>query len=252
MQPSRRFHHPELEVLEDRLPPGSLDLWSSLPDATKRTEELVAIVASGAAATQHDAGGASAAAPKPGLYGALAAQWWQWALTAPVDAHPLLDDTGANAAVGQQGKYWFLGGSFASSTVTRDITVPAGKSLFFPVVNEVYLKFPGETTSKTEMLQNVIAPTDTASVTDVTIDGVSQGQAALRTLSPFFYTKVEAGTLLDGAVAVGAKVQGVSDGYYVLLNPLPVGQHTIHFAGEIPFDGVTLDVTYHITVAPRH
>jgi hypothetical protein len=37
-------------------------------------------------------------------------------------------------------------------------------------------------------------------------------------------------------------------GYYVLVPPLPPGQHTIHFAGSIASFGVSLDVTNNITV----
>jgi hypothetical protein len=42
----------------------------------------------------------------------------------------------------------------------------------------------------------------------------------------------------------------VSDGYWLMLAPLPTGQHTIHFHGVIP--GIfTLDITYHLTVTDR-
>jgi hypothetical protein len=37
----------------------------------------------------------------------------------------------------------------------------------------------------------------------------------------------------------------VSDGYWIMLKPLPVGAHTVHFHANL---GATLDITYHITV----
>jgi hypothetical protein len=42
----------------------------------------------------------------------------------------------------------------------------------------------------------------------------------------------------------------VSGGYYLLMTPLPAGQHTLHFTGHTIFGGAdfTLDITYHITV----
>ncbi len=52
-------------------------------------------------------------------------------------------------------------------------------------------------------------------------------------------------------VADGETSQGVSDGYYVLIPPLPVGKHEITFYGAIPAWDFSLDVTYNITVAPR-
>jgi hypothetical protein len=34
--------------------------------------------------------------------------------------------------------------------------------------------------------------------------------------------------------------------------PLPVGEHTIHFGGTNSSLSLMLDVTYHLTVRPRH
>jgi len=57
------------------------------------------------------------------------------------DINPLLDQTGANAAIGQSGPVWFLAGT-TGGTAERAITVPAGKSLFFPLVNNVWICTP--------------------------------------------------------------------------------------------------------------
>jgi hypothetical protein len=40
----------------------------------------------------------------------------------------------------------------------------------------------------------------------------------------------------------------VSDGYFVMLPPLPVGEHVIHFDGGILDWGWVQNVTYYITV----
>jgi hypothetical protein len=65
----------------------------------------------------------------------LAAQWWQWALAEPASNNPLTDTTGQFAAVNQRGRVWFLAGNLGGGTTIRTITVPAGKALFFPIVN---------------------------------------------------------------------------------------------------------------------
>ena len=45
-------------------------------------------------------------------------------------------------------------------------------------------------------------------------------------------------------------VRKFNDGFYVLLKPLPVGHHTLHFHAESPA-GVTVgNVTYNLTVVP--
>ena len=43
----------------------------------------------------------------------------------------------------------------------------------------------------------------------------------------------------------------VADGYWALLKPLTVGQHTVRFAGQLALTGFSLDVTYTIIVKPR-
>jgi hypothetical protein len=92
----------------------------------------------------------------------------------------------------------------------------------------------------------------------VQIDGRSlQNLASFREQSPLFtYGPLPANNLLG--VPAGTVSPSVSDGYHVMLAPLSVGQHTLHFGGTavVPVGpGQTLtfieDITYHITVAPR-
>jgi hypothetical protein len=49
-------------------------------------------------------------------------------------------------------------------------------------------------------------------------------------------------------VPAGVYSPSVDDGYYVLLKPLSVGNHTLHIHAEST--GFTLDVTYDLTVVP--
>src|SRR5262245_34860597 len=72
----------------------------------------------------------------------LSAQWWQWALSIPTDVNPQTDGTGEDCMVGQRGEIWFLAGILGGGTVTRTCSVPAGKSLFFPLVNSVNFDSP--------------------------------------------------------------------------------------------------------------
>ena len=65
-------------------------------------------------------------------YGEWTALYWQWVLAQPTPTNPQLDPTGAFAGVAQSGPVWFLAGTFGSS-VERNITIPAGKAIFFTV-----------------------------------------------------------------------------------------------------------------------
>src|SRR5262245_50717964 len=74
--------------------------------------------------------------PFGATYGEWAARWWQWAYKQPVDTNPLFDETGARIANGQSGKVWFLAGVInVSGSAERTGTIPAGKALFFPILN---------------------------------------------------------------------------------------------------------------------
>lgn len=79
-------------------------------------------------------------------YGSLTARWWKWVYAqkaidrAGTNTNPVLDSTGAYAnvdqahGIGPDNKYFFLTGTFGAS-VTRTVTVPKGKTLFFPIIN---------------------------------------------------------------------------------------------------------------------
>ena len=52
----------------------------------------------------------------------------------------------------------------------------------------------------------------------------------------------------------GSPQPAVSDGYWIMLTPLSVGNHTIHLRGKEVFPGPFVfdtEVTYDLTVAPR-
>jgi len=117
--------------------PVKLTRWRRILALASLTASLLVMAP---AATQ------AAANPNPGVlppnshafgqtYGAWSAAWWQYVLAQPASSNPLLDPTGANCGVGQSGNVFFLVGT-TSGTVTRnDCTLPAGKALFFPLVN---------------------------------------------------------------------------------------------------------------------
>ena len=46
-----------------------------------------------------------------------------------------------------------------------------------------------------------------------------------------------------------AVLQGVIDGYWLLLAPLPPGEHELRFGGSLPEIGFATEVTYHLIVA---
>jgi hypothetical protein len=212
-------------------------------------------------------------------YGEWAAAWWQWAFALPLDSnHPLNDVTGANAAVGQMGKVWFLGGLWWASggtpppvgPVTRNITVPAGTSLFFPIANGENT-FPEQPTTRniTELWatndwfyswrdENMYA----------TIDGRKLHQlTSYMTNSPLFKVWLPYennafqmwGVTPTPGMGVAVEQNGAGEnfytlspsaarGFFLMVEPLPVGRHRITFG--VKNVGWSLDIVYHITVVP--
>ena len=153
------------------------------------------------------------------------AQWWQFVLSLPVADNPLVDETGAKCAVGQRGPVWFLVGSFGGS-VTRTCSIPAGESLFFPVLNLVDINVTNQTAAE---LQAEIAPClDAVTALAVEIDGQSIKNLTkkFRVTSEVFAVTVPENGFLDP----GTYSPVVDDGFYVMLKPLALGPHTLHIS----------------------
>jgi len=182
--------------------------------------------------------------------GDWAGVWTQWVMAIESDRNPSLDTTGEFGREGQSGRVWFLAGG---DNVERTVTIPAGKSLLFPVYNTVWWSEPGDGWDTTLLLAGANAWIDRVDILDVTIDG-----RALRNLKAYraestFSLWMPEDNLVD--VWYGAEYPGgmyepaVADGYWVLLAPLAKGHHELHIQGGISGpDGHSIDVTYHITM----
>jgi hypothetical protein len=193
-------------------------------------------------------------------YGEWSGAWWRWAYSIPADVNPVSDTTGEFAAVGQSGPVWFLAGNFGGTTV-RTATAPAGKGLFFPIINTLWINIPelGDDPWSDEQrafARSVIAPfVDNAFDLSCTIDGVTVANIeSYRAVTPdgseYFVTLPE-GNITGGFLAPGTYGPCVDDGIYLMLAPLKPGLHTIRItaasAGSALGD-FALDVTYNLTV----
>jgi hypothetical protein len=227
---------------------------------------------------------ASAKNPNPGVlppnshsfgmtYGEWSAEWWQYVFSLPVDNNPLFDDTGEKCAVGQSGKVFFLVGTVTIVEVSpnvvlgeaeRDCTVPAGKAIFFPIINSECATAEGNGTTDEELRSCAELFVNHAGDLQAEIDGVPvQKLEMYRAESPLFsYGPLPGNNILQffGFDApAGTTSPSVSDGFYLMLAPLSAGEHTIHFSGNQTFtqaeDGFDfqfiLDITYNLTVAPH-
>lgn len=190
-------------------------------------------------------------------YGEWSARWWQWLLSIPNATNPNLDTTGANCAQKQAGPVFFLAGTFGGSAITRSCTVPAGKALFFPILNSIFgagvgdcdPSNPGVPCNLADLRVAIAATLDSVTLA-ASIDGEPlENLRRQRVQSPAFTITLPTGAIFG--LTAGTFAPNVSDGYWLLLPPLPAGKHTIHFKGVFtggPNNGTVVEVTDHLTV----
>jgi hypothetical protein len=196
-------------------------------------------------------------------YGEWGSAWWQWVCSIPADQNPLLDTTGDNSDAGQNedSPVWFLAGNFGGSYV-RNITVPEGKALFFPIINIMYLGFPCdsrnlpgcesdqalEQANDIKTLMSFISGAIDGATLSCEIDGRSlQNIAGYREQSASIFAVTLPDTNIFGLPG-GPYHPCVQTGYFLMINPLSKGQHVLHFKGETADHGLLVELTYNINV----
>jgi len=211
---------------------------------------------------------------KPGgfSYGEWNAKWWQWAESMPINANPLFDT--APGSAGQSGDVWFLGSAINTeqkpsgevvSKADRKLTVTVGTMLFFPIMNVEGSKLEGD--GDTELDLKNYASGFVGNITDMfaDIDGVPvkdlqqyRAQSTLFTIGPLPDNNIF--QFFGARAPAGSTTPSVADGFYLMLEPLSIGTHTIHFGGTAEFisdpnePGFKLfkqEATYQITVKEK-
>jgi hypothetical protein len=192
-----------------------------------------------------------------GTYADWSAAFWQYVLAQPTASNPLLDATGATCQTGQSGQVFFLVGSFVGPVNRTECVVPAGKTLFFPLVNIVDVNTPPGSCrafqdlqcapETPDQLRSDIKPIeDGATRLRASIDGADVPKpASFRVQSPNFSVFLPADNFFG---LPSQSYLSVADGYYVMVAPLPSGKHTISFRG-IDGNGFKQDVSYQFTIS---
>lgn len=186
--------------------------------------------------------------------GGWCAAWWQWNLSLPLDQHPGFDMDGTNASRGQHGPVWFLAGDFTgSSGVERDFTVPAGRALLVSLISveaSTLEQPPFYGKNRAELRAAIRDELFDYGDLSLTVDGVAvQDLDRYLVESPLFRFTVPADNILGvSGPAIG---RSVAKGCFLILAPLPVGDHVIHVEGAFPNAEFIQDITYNIKVAKR-
>jgi hypothetical protein len=189
-------------------------------------------------------------------YGEWGGEWWNWALYEPFATNPIADETGEDGHLNQAGPVWFLAGTWGGTAV-REVIIPEGKTLFFPLVNSV-MAVPDDAATEAEVRALAKASIDPASLLYATVDGAQLlGLFSLRAESPpgGYVQHVPPGSVLtEWGYPPGDRYPAVADGYWVALEPLPLGDHEIYFTaavGNPKAPDLELEVTYTLHVIPE-
>jgi hypothetical protein len=205
---------------------------------------------------QEDSGGNVAVFPpdsKPYdlTYGEWTAKWWQWAYSMPEEDNPMVDDTGRNCANNQSGPVWFLAGT-GGGAVTRQCTIPADKAILVPIINVECDTVADPSATEADLRSCAKADQDTVIEKQITIDGINVGNLdSYRFQSPLFNVTFPENNI---AGVQPQTAEAISDGFWILLEPLSPGNHEIHVKGAlgdptaIGTTNFALDVRYLLTI----
>ncbi len=215
-------------------------------------------------------------------YGDWGAEWWKWALRVPISQSPIMDPNGTDGSRNQHGPIWFLAGTFGTFA-ERSITIPAGKFIFFPLVNgendypcpappittpptPPFKPDPGQTledflTSGSVLYPKLypgIAPgfdlwaTDPGKTLSAKVDSVElKNLSTYRGLSKLTTFIADPTEIAIDTCITGNRQEMVSDGYWIMLAPLKSGKpHKIEFSAyDASNPSFALHVIYHVTVS---
>lgn len=155
--------------------------------------------------------------------------------------------------VGQRGSVWFLWNGGAGPGKALSCSIPEGASVFFPLAVAFAWNAPNHCGQGPE---NITVKEMRAFAKGV-IDGITDASAELdgapvnkisRVQSDVFWLALPTDNVLlplcGGDQPPGIFSPAAGEGYFVLLKPLSVGKHTLHYSAA------GIDVTWNLAVVP--
>jgi len=175
---------------------------------------------------------------------------WRMIQSIPRSENPVFDTTGSKCQVSQNDpNVWYASGT-AGGSAERKCTISASKAPLIPVVAGECSFLEDKSANTDEKRRACITAGTKNAIMNLFVDGQDipnlkdyWAEGAIRDV-PFIKDNMW-----------GAE-EGITDewaaGYYVLLEPLPPGEHVIHWEAAVTsIEGTqlfALDVTYHLTV----
>jgi len=157
--------------------------------------------------------------------------WWQWAVSMSHTESPVRDNTGIKCAVNQVGPVWFLAGGYGSSKIKRTCPVPSNKHIFFPIINMLY--YPPDTSK--QLSCNTVKKG--AALNNQYLTSFEVNLDKEQVLNPVHYRNSSKNCfdLIARKPNNGKQIEvypAATDGYWIMLKPLPIGTHNLSFRAE--------------------
>lgn len=159
--------------------------------------------------------------------GASIGEWgnrfWIWLFSAPKNANPAADETGAFCHIGQSGSVWFLAGSYEPYPVLRECNIPEGKYLYVPLY--IGLVRPSGLNPNKDCLysqKKVALGVDAVTGPYFILNGIEQQNIK---------NHREASANCFDASGYGENISA-ADAYAVMLKPLPKGRYVLRFGNN--------------------
>jgi hypothetical protein len=170
----------------------------------------------------------------------LTAQFWRWLYSIPTGngVDPNSDTTGVNCGINQKGDVWFLAGPVnGNSSVT--CTVPDDKTIVSAVFASIddypcpdtSFQPPPDMSLEAFLLQD-IAPFVDGATAMARLDGRPLSVKHIK--SRLFSFTAAASQVVNDPCVTGSPQLGVSDGFFVFIEPLPRGDHTLQLTWNGP------------------
>lgn len=180
-------------------------------------------------------------------------KFWQWLLPIPKDRNPVSDQTGKHSGEEQGDLPVFFLAFSTSGGAQRTCTIPTGKGILVPVnvVETSFVEFPE---AKNEQDLHRLAEEDESCNPglSLSVDGKQiQDVEKYRVHSRAFDVNFADNHIFGER---SGPSRAVSDGYYIILEPLPAGVHEIHFKASLtkPNTGTLFysdDIKYTINIS---
>lgn len=162
--------------------------------------------------------------------------FWQWLLSIPKDQNPWNDVTGSHCSAGQEGtnsSVFYLSGNGGGKS-ERVCTMPANKSALLPIMVVEWSSKEAPGASIEDLHSSAKQDQDSVNSLYLKIDDREWNYKDLinyRTHTDAFDVVFPDSGIMG--VTEGGPSKVVADGFYIITEPLPEGNHTIQYKGSL-------------------